>query len=138
MARRDDTFQIAASYYGRPSAWRAAWRGITRRCPRCGSGRLFRHWVTMVDDCPRCGLHFERSDGYWLGAVTINLAVTMGLFLITFVGGLILTWPDVPWNGLLVAVIAVTVVTPVFVHPIARTTWVALERQFRSRSEPYD
>ncbi len=138
MARRDETFLIASSYYGRPPAWKAALRGLTRRCPRCGSGKLFRRWFLMVDDCPRCGLHFERSQGYWLGAITINMAATIAAFLVTFVGGMALTWPDVPWDALLVAVIAVAVVIPILIHPIARTTWVALERQFRSRSEPYD
>lgn len=107
------------------------------RCARCGSGRLFHHWVTMVEDCPRCGLHFERSEGYWLGAVAINMTITIGLFLVVFVGGMALSWPDVPWDGLLVAVVAVTLVAPIVFHPVARTIWVALERQVRSRSELY-
>ena len=31
--------------------------------PRCGSRQLFRRWFSMVPDCPRCGLHFEREAG---------------------------------------------------------------------------
>ncbi len=91
----------------------------------------------MVDDCPRCGLHFERSQGYWLGSMLINLAVAMGAFLVVFVGVMVATWPDVPYTGLLVAVIAVTALMPVIFHPIARTLWVAAERHVRSRTEPY-
>ena len=45
------------------SRGRMFWWGTTRRCPRCGSGHLFRRYFTMVDDCPRCGLHFEREQG---------------------------------------------------------------------------
>jgi uncharacterized protein (DUF983 family) len=88
----------------------------------------------MVDDCPRCGLHFERTEGYWLGAMLINLSVTMGVFLVVFVGGIVLMWPDVPWNALLVTVVLVNLLLPIAFHPIARTSWVAIERHVRLRS----
>jgi hypothetical protein len=91
----------------------------------------------MVDDCPRCGMHFERTQGYWLGSMLINLAVTMGIWLVTFVGLMVATWPDVPWGWVMAVVVAVTVIVPVAFHPIARTIWVALERHVRARSEPY-
>ncbi len=26
----------------------------------------------MTGECPRCGLKFEREEGYWLGAIIIN------------------------------------------------------------------
>ncbi len=82
-------------------------------------------------------MHFERSQGYWLGSMLINLAVTMGIWLVTFVGLMVATWPDVPWGWVMAVVVAVTVVVPVAFHPIARTIWVALERHVRARSEPY-
>jgi hypothetical protein len=91
----------------------------------------------MVDDCPRCGMHFERTQGYWLGSMLINLAVTMGVWLVTFVGLMVATWPDVPWGWVMVIVVAVTVSVPILFHPIARTIWVALERHVRARTEPY-
>lgn len=91
----------------------------------------------MVDDCPRCGMHFERTQGYWLGSMLINLAVTMGVWLVTFIGLMVATWPDVPWGWVMIVVVAVTVLVPIAFHPIARTIWVALERHVRARSEPY-
>ncbi|NTJ42118.1 DUF983 domain-containing protein [Agrobacterium larrymoorei] len=43
---------------------RSIMRGILSRCPACGSGRLFRAWLTPVDQCSACGedLHHQRSD----------------------------------------------------------------------------
>jgi hypothetical protein len=82
-------------------------------------------------------MHFERSQGYWLGSMLINSAVTIGTWLIVFVGMMVATWPDVPWTTVLITVVAVTALVPVLFHPIARTLWVALERHVRSRSEPY-
>ena len=30
-------------------------RGLTRRCPSCGAGRLFTGYLTVEDHCPACG-----------------------------------------------------------------------------------
>ncbi len=30
-------------------------RGLMRRCPACGGGRLFRGYLTVEDHCPACG-----------------------------------------------------------------------------------
>lgn len=114
-----------------PSLSRGLFRGLTRRCPRCGSGKLFRHWVEIAEECPRCGLRFANEDGYWTGSMAINLGVTEATFLIVFVGVIVATFPDVPWGPLLIAVIVVTALTPVVFHPISRTTWVAVERHVR-------
>jgi len=91
----------------------------------------------MMSDCPQCGMHFERSQGYWLGSMLVNSAVTMGAWLVTFVGLVVATWPDVPWTWVTLIGVTVTIVVPVVFHPIARTLWVAVERHVRSRTEPY-
>jgi uncharacterized protein (DUF983 family) len=31
-------------------------------CPRCGGGRLFAGYLTLVDRCPACGLELARAD----------------------------------------------------------------------------
>jgi uncharacterized protein (DUF983 family) len=119
-----------------PRLGRAVGRALRRRCPRCGGRESFNGWLTLKDDCPTCNLHYERVDGYWLGSMVINLGVTQIVFLIVFVGGMVLTWPDVPWTGLLIAVVAVAVVVPIVIHPISRMLWVAGERHFHVKAHP--
>jgi len=89
----------------------------------------------MEEQCPRCGLRFEQTDGYWLGSVAINLGVTEGVFLVVFVLGMVLTWPDVPWTGLLVAGVAISIMLPLLFHPFSRMLWVAGERHLSNWSE---
>lgn len=108
-------------------AARALWRGIRRRCPRCGQGRLFAGYFTLVPRCPGCGLRFEREEGFWVGAMIVNIAVTELLFAIVLLGGVILWWPDVPWVALTVAGIAVNAVVPVLFYPWSKTIWMALD-----------
>jgi uncharacterized protein (DUF983 family) len=109
------------------------WRGLTRRCARCGSRHLFRHWFTMVGDCPRCGLHFEREAGYWTGALAINMIIVGGLFVVAFVILLVLTIPDVPVAPILAVLVPVAIVGPMIAYPFSKTMWVAIDRAFLQR-----
>jgi uncharacterized protein (DUF983 family) len=108
-------------------------RAATRRCPRCGSRGLFKHWVTMVPDCPRCGLHFERESGYWAGALAINIILVGGVFTVAFVVALVLTVPDIPIAPLLAIFIPLMVLGPIFFYPFSKTIWVAIDRAFLQR-----
>jgi len=85
----------------------------------------------MAQLCPQCGLRFEREEGYWTGAVAINLIATEGLFIVLLVLGIVATWPDVPWTTLLVGLVAVNIVMPIVFQPFSRTLWVAIERSAR-------
>ena len=51
-------------------------RGVRQRCPRCGIGKLFKRGFTMYERCSHCGWVYEREEGYWTGAIAINLIVT--------------------------------------------------------------
>ena len=63
-------------------------RALRLRCPRCGETPLFRGWFTMELACRLCGLRFERAQGYFVGAIYINYAVTT----VIAVGGYFLLW----------------------------------------------
>src|SRR5215472_7500570 len=60
-------------------------RGLLLRCPNCGRGKLFRKGFTMYEKCPVCGWRFEREEGYWTGAIAINLVVTELLIALVIV-----------------------------------------------------
>ena len=105
-------------------------RGLTKRCPRCGERKIFQGWTEMVEACPRCGLVFEREEGYWVGAVAINTVVT--LFGFGFIVLLVayLTWPDTPVLILVTAGVVGGIVFPVFFYPFSKTVWLAMDLAF--------
>src|SRR5437879_1468200 len=51
-------------------------RGLLLRCPHCGKGKLFRRGFSMYEKCPVCGWRYEREEGYWTGAMAVNLVVS--------------------------------------------------------------
>lgn len=62
-------------------AWLALRRALRLRCPRCGAAPLFEGLVRMRSACGACGLVFKRETGYFIGAIYINYALTVGLAL---------------------------------------------------------
>ena len=100
---------------------------MARQCPRCGRGGLFSRWFTLVDRCPRCGLAFERGEGYWLGAIAVNLGATELVFGLLMVAIAAPAWPNVPWGWLTVAGIVVNVLFPIFFYPFSKTIFIAFD-----------
>lgn len=116
-----------ASSSGEPGALRAFLRGARRRCPRCGSGHLFRRWFTIAERCPRCGLRLQREEGGFLGSMTVNYAVTALVWVVVLVAWLVLDLPDVHVAALTVTSIAIAVIVPLAFFPFAKTIWAAVD-----------
>jgi uncharacterized protein (DUF983 family) len=111
-------------------------RALRRRCPRC-SAPAFQSYFTLREHCQRCGLRYEREQGYWVGALIINTAVAFGTFLLLFVGGIALTWPDVPWGVLGVVTVVAMAVVPLLFYPLSKTLWMAMEMSWHP-PEPHE
>jgi uncharacterized protein (DUF983 family) len=114
-----------------PSRRRMFTRGLTKRCPVCGSGHLFRRWFWMVERCPRCGLRFQRIEGHWTGDLGINTIVSFTALFLTLITGIAVTYPDVPAVPLFGAAVGVALLVPVVFLPFSKTIWVALDLMMR-------
>ncbi|WEJ56910.1 DUF983 domain-containing protein [Devosia sp. FJ2-5-3] len=57
-------------------AWPAIWRGLKCRCPNCGKGWLFHHYLEQVDHCSECGepLAYYKA-GLFLPFVVITVVI---------------------------------------------------------------
>ena len=100
-------------------------RALRLQCPRCGATPLFRGWFLMRPACERCGLRFERAQGYFIGAIYVNYAVTVAVVI----GGFLLLWryTGISTTTQFLIWIPVTIVLPLMVFPYSRSLWLALE-----------
>jgi uncharacterized protein (DUF983 family) len=59
------------------------WRGLRRRCPRCGEGQLFRRGIQTFERCSECNLLFERNYGdTWIFTIfTDRIPIFAGIVL---------------------------------------------------------
>lgn len=65
---------------------------LSNECPRCDNGKVFRDksfyfsfgFPKMNTHCPNCSYKFEREPGFFIGAMYISYALTIGESIITY------------------------------------------------------
>ncbi len=74
--------------------WRIARRSFCRRCPNCGEGRLFSHYLKQVEHCAVCNEawgHIRADDGpAWLTILVVGHILAP--FMLEMIPGS--TWPE--------------------------------------------
>jgi uncharacterized protein (DUF983 family) len=108
----------------------AVGRAIRLRCPRCGATPLFRGWFRMAQACALCGLYFERAQGYFVGAIYVNYAVTVVLAIV----GFFLLWGVLGFStgAQLAILVPFVIVFPLWFFRYSRSFWLALEWSLNS------
>ena len=113
-------------------------RGLRRRCPLCGRGRMFSRWFRLNDYCSECGFRFDRNEpDYFIGAYTINLIVAELLVVGAMLIVMFSTWPDVPWETMPWALSGLAILGPLVTYPFSKSLWLAIDLLFRP-AEPKD
>jgi uncharacterized protein (DUF983 family) len=111
-------------------------RALLLRCPRCGSGGIFLTMFKLRDRCPRCDLRLEREAGSFTGSMTFNLVFSEIVWVLCFVGILVGTWPNPPWQLLQWGSVALMLLFPVLFFPFSKTLWLALDLGIRPSDDP--
>ncbi len=81
----------------------------------------------MVADCPACGYHFEREEGFFLGALVVNVVVTEFALILAMAIGFGVTLPNPPVVKLAVITGALGLFLPVVAYPFTKTVWTAVD-----------
>jgi len=94
------------------------------KCPKCGAGGLFDGFFHMRPNCSHCQLAFEREQGFFVGAIYINYAVTV---LIALPGFLLLDYyADVSLSQQLLLWGTFAVVFPILFFRHSRSLWLSV------------
>jgi uncharacterized protein (DUF983 family) len=102
--------------------------GSRLRCPRCGLGKLYSKPFKMHERCAHCDLKFEREQGYFIGAMYINYAATVGIavpgfFLLDAFAGLTINQQLALW-------VPFAVIFPLLFFHHSRSLWLVLDYFF--------
>ena len=109
------------------------WRGVRRRCPRCGGRHALESWFRLAKRCPDCGYRFVREDGFWLGAYVINFVVVEAIIGAVLFGYIFVAAnnPDASAVPVIVAGIVAAIAAPILFFPFSRTIWAAIDLAIR-------
>jgi uncharacterized protein (DUF983 family) len=102
------------------------WRGLRKRCAACGGGKLFDGWFRMKEHCPTCATKFEREEGFFVGALFVNFAITEVVMFTYIAVAAIITIPHPDVTVLITGSAVICVVLPVLLYPFSKTIWFAI------------
>lgn len=106
-------------------AKRIVLRGLKLRCPNCGLGPLYAKVFRMHAACDYCDLVFEREQGYFIGAIYINIIATESiLFLTLLIYGLITGTVD---QRILTVLFVLAIVMPLVFFRHSRSLWMSID-----------
>ena len=106
---------------------------VTMKCPNCRQGNVFRKAMRMHEDCPQCGIHFEREDGYFMMAVFVGYVMGVVLTVPVLVGLYLTIRPSI-WGYLIGASVALVLASPLIFH-YARVVWLYIDQRLDPRRE---
>ena len=98
---------------------------LLQRCSICLEGSVFRSFLGMYRDCPRCGVHFEREHGYFLNAMFFAYAIGFVILAPTMLY-LYLRGVSMLWYTTIITI--ETVLLWPFVYRYSRVLWLHLDQ----------
>ena len=99
-------------------------RALRLRCPRCGRSPLYARYFRMHERCAACGLRYEREQGFFVGAIYINYAVTVAVAVGVVLG---LDWTvGLTLAQQLAIGVGLGVVVPLAFFRHARSLWLVM------------
>jgi len=100
-------------------------RAVKLTCPECGLGPLYKSFFQMHESCRFCDLRFLREQGYFVGAIYLNVIATELFIFITYlILAIALRGVDQIAYGVL---FAEALVLPVLFNRHARSFWLCLD-----------
>ena len=103
-------------------------RGARLCCPACGRRSVFQSPFRVRTHCPVCGTVFQREEGFFVGAIMLNVITTEAVVMIA-AGLCLLAFPG--RDSLLLGLLfAVALLFPVAFYHHAWSLWLAGDHLF--------
>ena len=100
-------------------------RGARLRCPVCGVSLVFQSAFRVRHHCPSCGALFQREEGFFVGAIMVNVVTTEAAVMAA--AGLWLLLARGDDSVLLPLLFAVALLFPVAFYHHAWSLWLAAD-----------
>ncbi|WBX75973.1 DUF983 domain-containing protein [Tenacibaculum ovolyticum] len=110
------------------------------KCPRCHEGEFFKYSVTinpkkitkLHDNCPKCNLKYMMEPSFFFGAMYVNYAIAVALFVGVFVIAKMLFGLTILQS--FIAIVVVSFLLTPFSLRLSRIIWINMFISFRKDS----
>ncbi|MFZ1397815.1 MAG: DUF983 domain-containing protein [Candidatus Promineifilaceae bacterium] len=89
--------------------------------------------MRMDEDCPHCGVLFEREDGFFMMAVFVGYVMSFFIAVPVLAGLYFWIRPSI-WGYLIGATVALLLASPLIFH-YARVVWMYIDQLLDPRRE---
>jgi uncharacterized protein (DUF983 family) len=107
-------------------------RGFKLKCPACGRGALYQSAFKMLEQCPSCGLVYGREQGYFVGAIYVNVMATEALILFVYLVSVYTGF--VNNDAIYILLIAMAITLPLIFSRFSRALWLSIDQIISPRS----
>jgi len=119
----------------------ALFRCLLLRCPACGLASIVLRPFQVKDYCPSCDSLFKREEGFFVGALAINVVTTEAVILVMYVAGVLVAGFD--FQSMLAALLTTAALFPVAFYHHSWSAWLTFDHLVerlpkRSEQKPRD
>lgn len=100
-------------------------RCLRLRCPVCGKSSIVRAPFRIRHHCPSCDALFMREDGFFVGAILINVVITELVILLIYVG--LITAFSVDYTLILTILFLAALLFPLAFYHHSWSLWLGLD-----------
>jgi uncharacterized protein (DUF983 family) len=100
-------------------------RGLMLKCPDCGQAGIYQSLLQVRHHCPNCGLLFQREQGYFTGALYVNIAVAEGSVLLAFLICMLIGVTNI--DRMFTILIAISALAPLLFFLHSRSFWLCFD-----------
>ena len=100
-------------------------RSLTLRCPVCGQSSIVQRLFHIRHHCPSCRALFKREDGFFVGAILVNVVSTEFIILVVCFFWLLVLGAD--YETVLSGLFAVAVLFPVAFFHHSWSLWLGFD-----------
>ena len=105
-------------------------RFIRLLCPACGNGSIIKRPFRIKSRCSSCGVRFAREEGFFVGAILVNVVTTEIVILILY----LISSPIISahYRAVLTTLFVVACTFPVVFYHHSWSIWLSFDHMVES------
>jgi uncharacterized protein (DUF983 family) len=100
-------------------------RCVRLRCPVCGRASIVERPFHVKHHCPSCRALFKREEGFFVGAIAINLVTTEAVILFVYIASL--PFVETHFQTLISVMLVLALVFPVAFYHHSWSLWLGFD-----------
>jgi hypothetical protein len=100
-------------------------RCLRLRCPVCGQSSIVASPFQIRHHCPSCRALFKREEGFFVGAIAINVVTTEAVILLTYVASMPII--NTHFQPVLAALVVIALLFPLAYYHHSWSVWLAFD-----------